>query len=47
MAAGLTPLRFTHAQVRFEPDQVQSILQDVVRRLGLTRGRRTPPTTRS
>jgi very-short-patch-repair endonuclease len=32
-AAGLTPLRFTHAQVAFEPDQVQSTLRTVARRL--------------
>lgn len=34
-AAGLTPLRFTHAQVRFEPDHVQTILTSVAGRLGL------------
>ncbi len=33
IAAGLTPLRFTHAQVRFEPDRVVEILKAVVRRL--------------
>ena len=27
MAAGLTPLRFTHRQVRYEPDHVQAVLQ--------------------
>jgi len=32
-AAGLTPLRFTHAQVKFEPDHVQAILTSVARRL--------------
>jgi very-short-patch-repair endonuclease len=32
-AAGLTPLRFTHAQVRFEPYYVQATLAAVVRRL--------------
>jgi very-short-patch-repair endonuclease len=32
-AAGLTPLRFTHAQVKFEPEYVRSILVAVVRRL--------------
>lgn len=32
-AAGLTPLRFTHAQVRFEPDHVQATLTAVARRL--------------
>jgi very-short-patch-repair endonuclease len=33
-AAGLTPLRFTRAQVRFEPDHVQATLAAVARRLG-------------
>jgi very-short-patch-repair endonuclease len=32
-AAGLTPLRFTHAQVRYEPRHVQTTLSAVVRRL--------------
>jgi very-short-patch-repair endonuclease len=32
-AAGLTPLRFTRAQVRFEPDRVRSVLAAVVARL--------------
>jgi very-short-patch-repair endonuclease len=32
-AAGLTPLRFTHAQVRFEPRHVQATLEAVARRL--------------
>jgi Protein of unknown function (DUF559) len=32
-AAGLTSLRFTHAQVRFEPDQVREVLLAVARRL--------------
>jgi very-short-patch-repair endonuclease len=32
-AAGLTPLRFTHAQVRFEPDRVRSTLAAVAARL--------------
>ncbi len=32
-AAGLTPLRFTHAQVKFEPDHVQTILTSVASRL--------------
>jgi very-short-patch-repair endonuclease len=32
-AAGLTPLRFTHAQVRYEPRQVRSTLAAVARRL--------------
>ena len=33
-AAGLTPLRFTHAQVRHEPGYVQATLATVARRLG-------------
>jgi very-short-patch-repair endonuclease len=33
VAAGLTPLRFTHAQVRFEPDHVRVTLAAVARRL--------------
>jgi very-short-patch-repair endonuclease len=32
-AAGLVPLRFTHAQIRFEPDYVVEILRRVTRRL--------------
>lgn len=32
-AAGLTPLRFTHAQVRFEPGYVRATLAAVARRL--------------
>jgi predicted transcriptional regulator of viral defense system/very-short-patch-repair endonuclease len=32
-AAGLTPLRFTHAQVRYEPRYVQKTLASVTRRL--------------
>lgn len=32
-AAGMTPLRFTHAQVRFEPDHVRSTLIGVARRI--------------
>lgn len=32
-AAGLTPLRFTHAQVRFDPAHVQATLASVARRL--------------
>ena len=38
MAAGLTPLRFTHGQVRFEPARVEATLHDVVRRLKSSRG---------
>ncbi len=33
-ASGLTCLRFTHAQVRFEPDHVRRTLAAVARRLG-------------
>jgi uncharacterized protein DUF559 len=32
-AAGLTPLRFTHAQIRFEPSHVQATLTAVAQRL--------------
>jgi very-short-patch-repair endonuclease len=32
-AAGLTPLRFTHAQVRHEPGHVRSTLAATARRL--------------
>jgi very-short-patch-repair endonuclease len=32
-AAGLTPLRFTHAQIWYEPTYVQATLESVVRRL--------------
>ena len=32
-AAGLTTLRFTHSQVRFEPEQVCEILVSVIARL--------------
>jgi very-short-patch-repair endonuclease len=34
-AAGRTPLRFIHAQVRYEPDRVGETLATVARRLGL------------
>ncbi len=34
-AAGLTPLRFTHAQVRYEPRHVEKTLASVTRRLTL------------
>jgi|SRR5215211_398369 len=33
MAAGLTPLRFTRAQVRYEPAFVEAVLREVARRL--------------
>jgi very-short-patch-repair endonuclease len=32
-AAGLTPLRFTHAQVRYEPGHVEHVLRTTYRRL--------------
>lgn len=32
-AAGLTPLRFTHAQIRYEPQHVEQLLAAVVRHL--------------
>jgi very-short-patch-repair endonuclease len=35
-AAGLTQLRFTHAQVRYEPTQVEEILMKTARRLAMT-----------
>ncbi len=35
-AAGFTPLRFTHEQVRYEPEHVRAVLADVARRLGAT-----------
>lgn len=35
VAAGLTPLRFTHAQVAYEPGEVERTLLDVARRLTL------------
>lgn len=34
-AAGLTPLRFTHEQVRYEPEHVLTILTATARRLGV------------
>ncbi|HZO05325.1 MAG TPA: DUF559 domain-containing protein [Solirubrobacterales bacterium] len=34
-AAGLTNLRFTHEQVRYEPDYVRRILAETARRLGV------------
>jgi very-short-patch-repair endonuclease len=32
-AAGLTTLRFTHAQIRFEPSEVREVLVAVIARL--------------
>jgi very-short-patch-repair endonuclease len=37
-AAGLTPLRFTHAQVRFDAAHVRTILVETARRLGAVTG---------
>jgi Protein of unknown function (DUF559) len=37
-AAGFTPLRFTHEQVRHEPEHVRAVLGDVARRLGAVQG---------
>jgi very-short-patch-repair endonuclease len=33
IAAGLTPLRFTHSQIRYEPGYVEAMLATVARRL--------------
>ena len=33
VVAGLTPLRFTHFQVRYEPDHVEAVLRTVAERL--------------
>ena len=38
LAAALTPLRFTQAQVRFEPAQVERTLRKVAHRLKTLRG---------
>jgi len=35
-AAGFVSLRFTHEQVRYEPEHVRAVLADVARRLGVT-----------
>lgn len=40
--AGLTPLRFTRAQVRFEPGYVRETLRRVARRLGMPADSRAP-----
>jgi very-short-patch-repair endonuclease len=37
LAAGLTPLRFTHAQVRYEPNRVAETLALLMSRLGRAR----------
>jgi len=41
LAAGFTPLRFTHEQVRYEPEHVRSTLRAVARRLEA--GSASPP----
>lgn len=42
-AAGFTPLRFTHEQVRYEPEHVRAVLGDVARRLGIAEKRVAAP----
>ena len=37
LAAGLTPLRFTHGQIRYEPRRVEAVLRTVSARLGRDR----------
>ena len=44
-AAGMLPLRFSHGQVRFEPDYVVANLRDTVREMAVTQQR--PPWTPS
>jgi very-short-patch-repair endonuclease len=41
-AAGFTSLRFTHEQVRYEPEHVRAVLGEVARRLGVA-GRASAP----
>jgi very-short-patch-repair endonuclease len=41
-AAGLTTLRFTHEQVRFEPGSVRETLRRVIARLARKPGRDAP-----
>jgi very-short-patch-repair endonuclease len=45
-AAGLTPLRFTHGQLTFEPDRVQAVLSAVARRLRRAASADAPSPTR-
>jgi very-short-patch-repair endonuclease len=45
MAAGLVPLRFTRAQVRFEPGHVEDVLRAVARRLLAARSAAAAPST--
>jgi Protein of unknown function (DUF559) len=42
-AAGFTSLRFTHEQVRYEPEHVRGVLGDVARRLGVSRASAIAP----
>jgi hypothetical protein len=42
-AAGFTSLRFTHEQVRYEPEHVRMVLRDVARRLGVGQARPDAP----
>lgn len=42
-AAGFTSLRFTHEQVRYEPEHVGAVLGDVARRLGVYKGTAAGP----
>jgi hypothetical protein len=42
-AAGLTSLRFTHEQVRYEPEHVRAVLNEVARRLGAIEERAAAP----
>jgi hypothetical protein len=41
--AGFTALRFTHEQVRYEPEHVRAVLGDVARRLGVIEKRASAP----
>jgi very-short-patch-repair endonuclease len=42
-ATGFTSLRFTHEQVRYEPEHVRAVLGEVARRLGAGRDRVAAP----
>jgi len=42
-AAGFTSVRFTHEQVRYEPEHVRAVLGDVARLLGVGGGPATAP----
>jgi Protein of unknown function (DUF559) len=43
VAAGFTSVRFTHEQVRYEPEHVRAVLGDVARRLGVDQARTASP----